>query len=143
MRDFIFQTFSITEVISQTVKTFAKNVYVRGLSERVLLNLGYSTNFNCNLYKDWTEKLATRPIINIFFNEEKKHTNDLVRKEQTADFKITNKEGEIISVLNFFLPIFPLWFNILNNSAVYHSIDQNMNIQMNIDSNNRLSRHVL
>ena len=55
-----------------------------------------------------------------FLNNEQKLTNDSVRKEQIVDFKkrqifflfffFQKKERVIISVLNFFLPIFPLRF---------------------------------
>ena len=37
--DFIFQTLSIIEFISPTIKTITANVYVRSVPERVLLNL--------------------------------------------------------------------------------------------------------
>ena len=52
LRDFIFQTFSIIDFISPTIKTITKNAYVRSASGRVLLNLGYSTNFTCDLHKE-------------------------------------------------------------------------------------------
>ena len=42
--DFIFQTFSIIDTISP-IKIITKNVYVRSVSERALLNPGYITNF--------------------------------------------------------------------------------------------------
>ena len=38
-------------------------------------------------HKEWTEKLAVRTVVNKYFNNEQKHTNDLVRKEQRVDFK--------------------------------------------------------
>ena len=38
LRDFIFQTFSIIDFILPSIKTITKNVHVRGVSERVLLN---------------------------------------------------------------------------------------------------------
>ena len=63
-------------------------------------------------------KLATRTLGNIFFYNKQKHANELVRKEQIVDFKKRQKEGVIISVLNFFLPIFPLWCSILNNLII-------------------------
>ena len=40
LRDFIFQTFSIIDFISPTIKTINKNVYVQSVSERALLNRG-------------------------------------------------------------------------------------------------------
>ena len=36
--------------------------------------------------------------------------------------KETKKEGVIISVLNFYWSIFPLWFNILNNLLIMDSL---------------------
>ena len=47
LRDFIFRTFSISTL---TIKTITKDVYVRSISERVLPNLGYSTNSICDLH---------------------------------------------------------------------------------------------
>ena len=38
LRDFIFQTFSIIDFVSTTIKTIIKNVYVQGVSESILLN---------------------------------------------------------------------------------------------------------
>ena len=52
LRDFIFKTFSIINFISPTIKIITKNVCVRKVSKRVLLNLGYSTNFTCDLHKE-------------------------------------------------------------------------------------------
>ena len=45
LRDFIFQTFSIIDFISPTLKTITKNVYIRSVSQTALLNPGYITNF--------------------------------------------------------------------------------------------------
>ena len=39
------------------------------------------------IFKEWGEKLAVRTLVNIFFNNEQKHTNDSVKKEQVVDFK--------------------------------------------------------
>ena len=86
LRDFIFQTFSIIiDFILPTIKTITKNVW--SISERALLNPEYSTNFTCDLYKEWGEKLAARTVINVSFNNGQKYTNESVRKEQTVDFK--------------------------------------------------------
>ena len=66
-RDFIFQTFNIIDFISPTIKTITKNVYVRRVLERVLLNPGYCTSFTCDLYKEWCEKLAARTVVKQIF----------------------------------------------------------------------------
>ena len=56
LRDFIFQTVSIIDFISSTVKIITKNVYVRSVSKRVLQNPGYSTSFTCDLHREWGDK---------------------------------------------------------------------------------------
>ena len=94
LRDFIFQIFSIIDFISPTIKTITKNIYVRSVSERALLNPGYITNFTCDLHKEWGKKLATRTVVNKYFNNKQKHTNDLVRKEQIVDFKKRQRKKE-------------------------------------------------
>ena len=83
LRDFIFQTFSIIDLISLKIKTVTKNAYVPSVSERVLLNPGYSTNFNCNLHEDWSENLAARIMVNTFLNNEQKHANDSIRTKHS------------------------------------------------------------
>ena len=80
LRDFIFQIFSIIDFISSTIKTITKKAYVRSVSESEFLNPGYSTNFTCDLHKECGEKLAARTVVNLFFNNKQKHTNDSVRK---------------------------------------------------------------
>ena len=75
-----------------TIKTITKNVYVRSVSERVLLNPGHSNNFTYDLHKEWSEKLSAKTKVNIFFNKEQKYTNDSVKKKgwfQKVDFKVT------------------------------------------------------
>ena len=59
---------------------------------------------------------------------ELKHTNDSVRKEQIFYFKKkAKKEIIIISVLrNFFSPIFPSWFSILDNLLIMDSLSSIM-----------------
>ena len=91
---FISQTFSIIDFILPAIKTVTKNVYARSVSERVLLNPGDSTNFTCDLYKEWGEKLAARTVINTCFNNEQKNTNDPVRKEQIVDLKKRQRKKE-------------------------------------------------
>ena len=91
--NFIFQTCSISDFISRTIKTVTKNVYIQSVSDRVLLNPRYSTKFTCDPHKEWGEKLAARTVVHIFFNNEINHTNDLVRKEQ-IDFKTRQRQKE-------------------------------------------------
>ena len=72
IRDFIFQTFSVIDFISPTIKIISKNVYVRSFSEKVFINSRYGTNFTCNLHKKWGEKLAARTVVSIFSITNKK-----------------------------------------------------------------------
>ena len=38
-------------------------------------------------HKEWGENLAARAVVNRYFNNEQKHANDSVTKEQIVDFK--------------------------------------------------------
>ena len=44
--------------------------------ERVLLSFGYNTNFTCDFHRKYTEKNATRIVVNIFYNNEQKNVNE-------------------------------------------------------------------
>ena len=59
-------TFSIIDFISWTLGTSTKSVFVPSVSETVLLNPGYITNFTCDLHKEWGEKLTTGNFVNKF-----------------------------------------------------------------------------
>ena len=61
-------------------------------------------------------------LVNPFFNNEQKHTNDSVRKKTISWFQKETKKVVIISVLKLFLPIFPLWFSILKNLLIMDSL---------------------
>ena len=76
------------------MKTIPKNVYAQSISERVLLNPKYSTNFTCNLHRELSEKLAARIVVNMFFHKKQKHTNQSVRQEQVVDFKKGQRKKE-------------------------------------------------
>ena len=45
-------------------------------------------------FQEWIEKLAARTAVNISFNNEQKHTNDLIRKEKIVDFKNIRRKKE-------------------------------------------------
>ena len=79
---------------SPTIKTITENVYVWSVPERVLVNPGYSTNCTCDLHKEWDEKPAAKTVVNICSNNEQKHTNDLVRKEQIVYSEKRQREKE-------------------------------------------------
>ena len=81
-------------------------IYFRIVSEKVLLNPGYSTNFIWDLYKEKGEKLSARTVVSKFLITNK--NIQMTSLEKNRFQKETKKEGVFISVLNFFLPIFPL-----------------------------------
>ena len=78
--DFIFQTFSIIHFISPTITTITKNAFVWSVSEGVLLNPEYNTNFTFDLQREWGEKHGARTVVNKLFNNEQKLKNASVRK---------------------------------------------------------------
>ena len=61
-------------------------MYVRSVSERILVNPGYGTNFICDLHKRLDEKPAARTVVITFLNKEQSYTNDSLEKKQIADF---------------------------------------------------------
>ena len=86
MRDFIFRTFSIIDFISLTIKTITKYAYFQ-VFQRGYYKILDLVPILLVIFKEWDEKLAVRTLVNIFFNNEQKHTNDSVKKEQVVDFK--------------------------------------------------------
>ena len=64
-----------------------KNLSIRNVSEKVLLNLnGMNLDFVCEKYHDWGKKFALRSMVNIFFSNKLKNVNKSVRKEQIKNF---------------------------------------------------------
>ena len=53
-----------------------------------------STKFTCDLHKEQDEKLAARTVVNKFCNNEQKHADDSVTKEQIVDFKKRQRKKE-------------------------------------------------
>ena len=45
-------------------------------------------------HKEWEEKLTTSTVVNKYFDNEQKYTNDSVRKEEIADFKKRQRKKE-------------------------------------------------
>ena len=108
--DFIFEPFSMIDFISPT----NKDHYIKCICSKCFWE---------GITKSWIYyQFVARTVVNKYFNNEQKQTNDSVRKELVDFKKRRKKEGVIISVLNFFLPISPLWFSILNNLLITDSL---------------------
>ena len=71
LHDFIFQTFSIIDFISPTIKTITKNAYVQSVPAS--LNAGHYQFYQ----KEWGEKIAARTVVNRYFNNEQRQMTRL------------------------------------------------------------------
>ena len=76
---FNFQTFAIIDFISPTIKDHNIKCLCSKCLREVLLNPGYITNLSSG--EDCSKKFAARTVVNKYFNNEQKHTNDSARKE--------------------------------------------------------------
>ena len=84
LRNFIFQTFSIINFILPAIKDqYQKCICMKCFREGITKSW-ISYQF---YHKEWVEKLAARTVVNKYFNNEQKHTNDSVKKEKIVDFK--------------------------------------------------------
>ena len=109
LRDFILQSFSIIDFISP--KTITKNVCVRNVLGKALLNPGYTANFRMG-WKTCPQDCSKQTITN------KNIQMTRFEKNKKKFQKETKKEGVIIYVLNLLWQIFPSWFSILNNLLI-------------------------
>ena len=53
----------------------------------ILKRYGSFPHFSCNMHHDWSFKFASKIVVNIFFNNKQKKSEDLVRKETVTGFK--------------------------------------------------------
>ena len=73
---------ALLTLFHQQLKTINENAYVPSV-----LGITKSWIYYQFYHKEWAEKLAARTVVNKYFTNEQKHTNDSVRKEQIVDFK--------------------------------------------------------
>ena len=84
LSEFVCHAFSILDFISPIVLKHS-SIPTRSLSERILSKMFDTldtTNFTCQDHQDWGKKYTLRIIVNIFYNNQQKVSNDNVRKEQ-------------------------------------------------------------
>ena len=86
LSEFVCHAFSILDFISPIVLKYS-SIPTRNLSERILSKLFDTANFTCQDHQDWGKKFALRIIVNIFYNNQQKASNDSVRKDQIKEFK--------------------------------------------------------
>ena len=86
----------------------------------MLLNLGYSTNFTCDIYKEWGEKLAARTVYFLITNKNMQMTRLEKNKYLVSKRDKGRRSNYFCSKL--LLPIFPFWFSILNNLLIMDSL---------------------
>ena len=87
LADFVCQLFSALDAIESILQKHAKNISIRKAAELVISGLFEQVSFTCNIHDELGKKWAIRTIVNIFFNNHQKISNDTVRKDQVKDFK--------------------------------------------------------
>ena len=87
MSTFVFRSFSILDRISPILLKYSSTVPTRQAAESILDELLERIYFTCNTHLAWGRKWAIRTVINIFFNNHQKISNERKRKSQVADFK--------------------------------------------------------
>ena len=80
-KDFVCQTFSMLELISPIIEQVTENNSVAAVSNTVLMKLEYgSADFSCEQYFKKSKSISVRTIINIFYCNKQKITNEGVRE---------------------------------------------------------------
>jgi hypothetical protein len=87
LADFVAQSFSILDLTSDLILKYSSIVPTNMLAEDVLNNYTAGVYFTCDAHKDSGKRMATRIIINIFYNNKRLISTDNVRKQQVKDFK--------------------------------------------------------
>lgn len=86
LADFVDDCFAILDYISPLLVEH-KITNVRDVCSRILNRYGPKAAFVCEDHVAWGMKFASKPIINIFFNNKEKLCLDTVRKDAVAEFK--------------------------------------------------------
>ena len=88
LAEFVCQLFSALDSIGSILQKHAKDISIRKAAELVLGKLFDQIVFTCNLHEDIGKKWTIRTVVvNIFFNNHQKISNDSVRKDQVKEFK--------------------------------------------------------
>ena len=53
----------------------------------IIKRYGSFPHFSFNMHHDWSSKFASKIVVNIFFNNKQKKSEDLVRKKTVTGFK--------------------------------------------------------
>ena len=96
LADFVDDCFAILDFIAPLFVQH-KITNVRDVSLQVLNRYGPKAAFVCENHLKWGTKFATRPVINIFFNNKEKLVLDSVRKDDVAEYKAVKRSKRLNS----------------------------------------------
>ena len=91
---FVNRLFSILDCISPILLKYSSTLSVRPAAETIVGELVEQIQFTCDTHVSWGRKWAIRTIVNIFFNNHQKISNERKRKNQVADLKKTKRTKE-------------------------------------------------
>ena len=87
LAEFVCQVFSVLDSISHILQKHANDISIRKAAEILLAKLLDQVAFTCDLHAELGKKWTLRTVVNVFFNDHQKISNDSVRKDQVKDFK--------------------------------------------------------
>ena len=92
LSNFVCHSFSILDLINPMLQKYSQEAPIKIIAERTLQSIQWGiVDFTCEEHQSWGDKFATQTVINIFYNNEQKLSNDRVRKDQIKDFKIRQR----------------------------------------------------
>ena len=91
LADFVRSSFALLDYVHGFIRVH-NITEVREVSTKILDRYAPRAAFTCEKHVVWGQKFATKPIINVFFNNQKKVDNDTVRKDNVADFKKNKRQ---------------------------------------------------
>ncbi len=91
LADFVVHSFAILDIVDDKIMKFP-SVPTRNAAEFLIQKYSSVVRFTCDLHCEWGMKFATKPIVNIFYNNKQKIHSDSVKKDSIAGFKKRQRE---------------------------------------------------
>ena len=87
LAEFVCRAFSVMDAISPILKKHILSIFIRPVAESILKSILEQAQFSCEKHATMAKKWTVRTIVNIFYNNDQKITNEQRRKDQVKSFK--------------------------------------------------------
>ena len=94
LSEFVSQVFSALDSISPILQKHSNDISIRKAAEIVLDKLFDQIVFMCDTHINLGKKWTLRTVVNIFYNNHQKISNDSVRKDQVKEFKSRQRKKD-------------------------------------------------